>query len=228
MIALSDESLGRQSVSPTTQNLGLRPSKSRPMAAPAAPAASACVEDVRAGSTFTAASNAAGDGAPPPPAAAFDGNGNGGCDSHAGHMEEMMVGEAAAWEGVVYSKVAPASQAYRPPTNCLCILHINSSSPPCRRLVQRMLIERMDRHTTGHYLRAYMPLDIANPAPLGFFAFSLTTCLFMVEENKLTEAATQVSGGRREAGRGEGAGGRGRGVMLSRPRRVSSGSLRCT
>ena len=75
------------------------------MAAAAPPA----VEDVRAGSAFTVATSNAGapPSLPPPPAGAFGGNGNGDYDSHAGHMEEMMVGAAAS------SKVAPA------PPSCL-------------------------------------------------------------------------------------------------------------
>ncbi|EFN56277.1 hypothetical protein CHLNCDRAFT_22572, partial [Chlorella variabilis] len=34
-------------------------------------------------------------------------------------------------------------------------------------------------------------VDCANPAPLGFFAFSLTTALYMTSQAGLTEAATQ-------------------------------------
>ena len=47
--------------------------------------------------------------------------------------------------------------------------------PPC---LQTLLIDRIDRmndmarrHTTGHYIRAYVPLDIANPAPLGVWSW---------------------------------------------------------
>ncbi|KAI3426480.1 hypothetical protein D9Q98_008846 [Chlorella vulgaris] len=61
-----------------------------------------------------------------------------------------------------------------------------------------LLVDRIDRiqdnlrrYQTGHYIRAYVPLDIANPAPLGFMAFGLTTCLYMTSQAGLTEASTQ-------------------------------------
>ncbi|KAL4449387.1 hypothetical protein ABPG77_007031 [Micractinium sp. CCAP 211/92] len=62
----------------------------------------------------------------------------------------------------------------------------------------QMLIDRIDnigyrgqRIVTGHYFRAMSTVDMANPAPLGFMAFSLATCLYMTSQAGLTEASTQ-------------------------------------
>lgn len=60
------------------------------------------------------------------------------------------------------------------------------------------LVERMDRlayiaEKSSHtlYQKRMMTLDIANPAPIGLYAFALATALYMTSQAHITEQSTQ-------------------------------------